>query len=82
MSKYPKKNMVCFASAFAYQNAPNITHMTLDGERTACGRKGWETVEGWIHYGPDCRVCHKAWERLPKSERGETLSYLTGVTKC
>ena len=63
------RDMVCFASAFAYEGAENITHMTLDGERTACGRKGWATTEGWIHYGPDCRVCHAAWKRLPESEQ-------------
>jgi len=66
---YPKKDLVCFASAFAYESAPNITHMTLDGVRTACGRRGWMTEEGWHAIGPDCLRCRIAWDRLPESER-------------
>ena len=64
------RDLVCFASAFAYESATNITHMTLDGERTACGRTGWATTEGWHPNGPDCLRCRKAWDRLPRSERG------------
>lgn len=69
MSAYPKKDLVCFASAFAYENAPNVTHMTLDGERTACGRTEWAASEGWHDMGPDCLRCRKAFARLPESER-------------
>lgn len=65
---------VCFASAFAYESAPNITHMTLDGVRTACGRKEWMTVEGWWPDGPDCLVCRKAFAKLPASIREESRS--------
>lgn len=70
-SVYPKKDFVCFRSAFAYESAPNITHMTLDGRRTACGRADWATTEGWYPSGPDCLRCRAAFDRLPKSERGE-----------
>jgi hypothetical protein len=72
MSSYPKKDLVCFSSAFAYESAPNITHMTLDGERTACGRMDWATTEGWHSNGPDCLRCRKAWARLPEAERKES----------
>lgn len=67
--KFPKKDLVCFASAFAYESAPNITHMTLNGERTACGRTNWMTREGWHANGPDCQRCRITWARLPVSER-------------
>jgi len=68
---YPKKNVVLFASAFAYESAPNISHMTLDGEKTACGRRGWVTEEGWFthNYGPDCNKCAVVWRKLPDSEK-------------
>jgi hypothetical protein len=68
-SAYPNKDLVCFESAFAYEGAQNITHMTLDGHRTACGRAAWATTEGWHPNGPDCLRCRKAWDRLPESER-------------
>lgn len=67
--RYPEKDLVCFSSAFAYESAPNITHMTLDGARTACGRTNWATKEGWHANGPDCRRCRKAWDRLHESEQ-------------
>ena len=63
------RDFVCFASSFRREGAPNITHMTLDGIRTACGRTGWKTGEGWVPDGPDCLVCRKVWERLPEAER-------------
>lgn len=72
MSNYPKKDLVCFESGFAYESAPNISHMTLDGERTACGRKNWATTEGWAAIGPDCLRCRRAFDRLPESERRDT----------
>jgi len=58
------KDLVCFRSSFAYESAPNITHMTLDGKRTACGRSNWATTEGWHDAGPDCLRCRKAWEKM------------------
>lgn len=59
---HPKKDFVCFARSFAYESAPNLTHMTLDGARTARGRTGWATTEGWdASNGPACLRCRKAW---------------------
>lgn len=67
---YAKKDFVLFKSAFAYESALNITHITLDGERTACGRTGWATNEGWDKNGPPCCLrCRVVYERLPESER-------------
>lgn len=43
--------VVLFASSFRLdgtrggRESPNITHVTLDGARTLCGRRGWETEE-------------------------------------
>ena len=63
------RDLVCFASAFRHESAQNITHMTLDGKRTACGRTDWATSEGWHSNGPDCLRCRSAWKRLPETER-------------
>ena len=69
MSTYPKKALVCFAAAFAYEGAQCISHMTLDGVKTACGRAEWFTTEEWHSNGPDCLRCRPAWDRLPESEK-------------
>lgn len=67
----PARDLVCFASAFRLDGSrggvesPNITHATLDGVRTLCGRTGWMTTEGWHESGPDCMRCRRAWDRLP-----------------
>lgn len=66
---YPKRDLVCFASAFATQNSENITHMTLDGEKTSCGKRGWMTTEGWHSNGPCCLRCRIAWDKLPDEEK-------------
>lgn len=55
----PKADVVCFRSAFAYESAPKITHATLDGERTLCGRKNWETSEGWCRNIVACLTCER-----------------------
>lgn len=68
MARDPR-DFVCFAKSFAYERAPSITHMTLDGVRTACGRTGWVSGEGWHPMGPDCLRCRIAWERLSAAER-------------
>lgn len=62
----PKADVVCFRSAFAYESAPNITHATLDGERTLCGRKDWATSEGWRRDLIACLTCVKALSRHEK----------------
>lgn len=58
-----QRAMVCFASSFRYETAPNISHATLDGERTLCGRTGWETTDPWHEHGPDCLRCARALKR-------------------
>lgn len=58
-----------FASSFAYENAPNIDHITLDGERTPCGLTGWATEEGWSNIQPGCIRCCKAYDKLPDEEK-------------
>lgn len=57
-----KADMLCFPSSFRHESAPNITHCTLDGVKTLCGRKVEDaaTTEGWIHWGPDCLKCKLA----------------------
>lgn len=58
------RDRVCFASSFRLSGvrggveSPNISHATLDGERTLCGRTGWATSEGWGV--PDCLQCARA----------------------
>ncbi len=62
--------LVLFTSAFAYESAPNISHVTVDGKKTLCGRGGWATEEGPLleHGRPDCLRCSAAWEkgRMPR----------------
>lgn len=60
-----RRNYVLFASAFRYDAAPNIAHVTLDGVRTLCGRTGWATEEGWQDdVQPDCKRCDRALAAL------------------
>lgn len=77
VARADKRDHVCFASSFRLDGSrggaesPNISHATLDGERTLCGRTGWQTSEGWHELGPDCNVCRRALVRaglLPKAE--------------
>lgn len=61
---------VLFASSFRYDAAPNISHATLDGVRTLCGRdvaKAASNEDIEAHVGPDCLRCRKAWDRLPNA---------------
>lgn len=62
MSDPAKRELVCFASSFAYGSAPNISHATFDGARTLCGRKGWVTTDPWCDIGPDCLQCSRVLE--------------------
>lgn len=66
---------VLFESAFRLdgsrggEESPNITHATVDGQRTLCGRKGWATEEGWDDSNPpDCRICAKRLAALKKAK--------------
>lgn len=63
------RDLVCFSSAFRHPGADNITHLTLDGEVTACGRRDWITSEGMHPNGPDCLRCRKVWAKLPEADR-------------
>jgi hypothetical protein len=54
------RRMVCFASALV--RGEHISHATLDGERTMCGRSGWFAEDAWTDIGPDCLICSKALE--------------------
>ena len=69
MSGNDKRRLVCFTSSFAYESAPNISHATLDGERTLCGRRDWMTEDPWADIGPDCLRCSSALEKLVSVER-------------
>lgn len=52
------RRMVCFASALV--RGEHISHVTLDGERTLCGRSGWFAEDPWTDIGPDCLICTRA----------------------
>lgn len=58
---------VLFRSSFRYEQAPNISHVTVDDIKTLCGRKtaDAETREPDSNdIPPDCIPCRKAWEKL------------------
>lgn len=52
---------VLFASAFRRPGAENISHVSIDGVRTLCGRRVEEAEEVVIDSSaqPDCRTCRK-----------------------
>jgi hypothetical protein len=52
------RRMVCFTSALV--RGEHISHATLDGELTLCGRSGWFAEDAWTDIGPDCLICSKA----------------------
>lgn len=61
---------VVFSSSLRGDWCPCISHVTLDGNRTPRGRSveaaaTSEDIEA--HIPPDCRICRKAWDRLPES---------------
>lgn len=53
--------MVAFTSALCSNTC--ISHATLDGERTLCGRSGWMSEDPWTDIGPDCLTCSRALAR-------------------
>ena len=59
---------VLFASSFAYDAAPNISHVTDDGVRTACGLlvANAATVESDERddWPPDCLRCRRSWKAV------------------
>ena len=57
---HPTRTYVLFRSSFAYEAAPNISHETVDGVKTLCGRRvaDAETVEPDNNdLDPDCIAC-------------------------
>jgi len=69
--------IVLFTSAFSYEDAPNITHVTVDYQRTLCGRRDWATEEEYeVEYGWDfengicCMRCLPAYQKY-KLRRGK-----------
>ncbi len=60
------RTYVLFASSFRYDAAPNISHETVDGVRTLCGRRVEDaaTAEPDNHdLEPDCRTCSRVARR-------------------
>lgn len=59
----PPRTYVLFRSSFRYEAAPNISHETIDGAKTLCGRRvsNAETVEtDTNNLEPDCIICRRA----------------------
>lgn len=64
------RTYVLFNSSFRYDAAPNISHETIDGVKTLCGRLVADaaTVEPDNNdLDPDCRVCDRASKRLRRA---------------
>lgn len=59
---------VLFASSFRCPSAPNISHETIDKEKTLCGRMVSDSVNGCEpddnDLDPDCITCQKVAKRL------------------
>lgn len=73
-----RRSFVNFPAAFRHENAPCISHVTMDGERTLCGRSTRDCTRegfGWaeVNLGPDCMTCRKVWDRLPAAEKIGTV---------
>lgn len=58
----PSRTYVLFNSSFRCESAPNISHETVDGIRTLCGRLVSQaaTVEpDFNDLDPDCNTCRR-----------------------
>lgn len=76
---------VLFRSSFRYKSALNISHETIDKQRTLCGRKvsDAETFEPDSNdLPPDCRICARAIERIRKSSAATQTAYPEAQLKC
>ena len=74
-----KRDLVCFASAFRINGSDNITHVTLNGEHTLCGRTVWGTSEGWtVPPGPDCLECRELHKLGGPVQLGQWIEASTG----
>lgn len=61
------RTYVLFTSSFRCESSPNISHETVDGVRTLCGRsvESAATVEPDDNdLDPDCIVCRRAAQRM------------------
>ena len=59
---FPVRTYVLFNNSFRYDSAPNISHETIDGVKTLCGRKvaAAATVEPDSNdLDPDCNICRR-----------------------
>jgi hypothetical protein len=75
MSLHPTRTYVLFNSSFRYDAAPNISHETIDGIRTFCGRAVSDaaTVEPDSNdLDPDCLICRRAANRNKVRRSKET----------
>lgn len=57
------RTYVLFSSSFRYESAPNISHETVDGVRTLCGRKVADAATNEPDSNdlePDCIICRRA----------------------
>ena len=51
------------------EESPNITHATVDGVATLCGRTGYATREQWDESNaPACRTCAKRLAAMEKAK--------------
>lgn len=60
---------VLFASSFRYEQAPNISHETIDKVLTLCGRKVSDAATfepDGNDLGPDCITCNRVLAKLNK----------------
>lgn len=56
------RTYVNFASAFRYETAPCISHETIDGIKTLCGRLVSNAVtceSDDSNVDPDCNICRR-----------------------
>lgn len=67
------RTYVCFTSTFRGDSTPCISHETVDGVKTLCGRlvATAATIEPDNNdLDPDCRVCYRASKRLTPHGQG------------
>jgi hypothetical protein len=66
------RTYVLFNSSFRYENAPNISHETIDGVKTLCGRKVADAATNEPDSNdldPDCNVCRRVAQALRDRSR-------------
>ena len=67
VTKPAARNFVLFESSFRYESAPNISHETINGVKTLCGRSVEQAAtfepEDRPDAEPDCRTCARVWKK-------------------